>query len=186
MSTETPYPFPQIASQDSFRENIILTTSPERTAELIEHHIRGEVYDENIKDWIQKRKPMMNDDGIDFVINNLKILMNQNATLTNMDKKDIALAVLGWADTLAKAFAMNTKEWALNPKQRSTLFYTIVFSVLGTYSRSLGKVISDKELYQGTIQSREIVQMMQQAPEKKGILKSLFSRKEPKFQRGIQ
>jgi len=171
MADEQNYPFPQIAMQESGRDNLVMQTSPERIAELMEHHLRGELWSDEDKKWAKPegKTALMNDIGVDEVMVLVKFFMNQNATLANVNEKMLSVQVIGFARSLAKAFAINTKRWELSTSIRTPLVYSIVATIFNTLTRSLGKTISDKELYQGTIQSREVIQLREMQNEKRGF-----------------
>ena len=178
MEEQNPqYPFMNPQMQDFNRDNVINQTAPERNAELIEHHLRGEDFDQDSKTWVQVRTPIMNDKGVDEVMSLIKFFLTQSSTLSNMDEARISRMVIGFAETLAKSFAMNSKEWNLSNKIRTPLIYSITSVIYNTLSRSLGKTISDKELYQGTIHHLQQVQIREQEQKKSGFWSGVFKPK---------
>ena len=179
----SPYPFPQMMQQESSRDNLVMQTSPERIAELLEHDLRGEVWNDNEKIWKRNRTPRMNDAGVDAVITSVKNLINQTATLSNLSEKQISDEVIFFAEMLSRDFILHGKSWGIKPQEENSLFVSIILLVRNNLTRALGKTISDKELYQGTVQSRELVHIRDNQQQKKGF----FSRfagaaKEERFQ----
>ena len=179
------YPFMNQVSQEMNRDNVINQTSPEKNAELLEHHLRGEDYDSESRSWLRVRTPLMNDKGVDEVICMIKFFLNQSSTLSNMNEERMSRMVVGFGETLAKSFAMNSRDWALDNRIRTPLIYAIIATIYNTLSRSLGKTISDKELYQGTIQHLQQVQIREQE-QKKGFLGGLFKPKGSKYMSNLQ
>lgn len=169
MEQQENYPFP-IVSQPQNKENLVLQTTPERIAELVEHQLRGESYDMNKNEWIVTRNPIMNERGIDNYIMLIKNFLNQNSTLSNLTEVQLQRQAIAFGDSLAKALTVNTKRWELDRSVRTPLLMGTVSLIYNVLSRGLGKTMSDKELYSTTIRSQETqMYRLSDFKEKKGI-----------------
>lgn len=149
------YPFRMIAPQQVNRDNLIIQTSPERVGELLEHELRGESFDYKTQSWSVTRKPLMNNEGIDTIITLVKQFLTQNSTLSNISDKMAKTQAYMFGNTLIDALQVNTKKWKLDKSIRSSLVVGITCMVYLVLTRSLGKLMSDKEMYATTISTQE-------------------------------
>jgi hypothetical protein len=149
------YPFQTVAPRFMNKDNLAQQISPEKTAEALEHFLRGEVYNSREQIWEVKRTPRMNEKGIDAVIFPIKSLLTSNSTLGNLKYKEAKNLIYHLACGFIDEMTMNTKKWEVDKSSRTTIIMTIVSLLLLAISRSFGKEMSDKEMFSTTISSQE-------------------------------
>ena len=154
-SDSEQYPFRQQQQQMMPRDNLILQTSPERIGEILEHDLRGEAWVESEQKWTKKRKPMLNDDGVDAIVQLVKQFLTQNSTLSNISEKMAKAQAIEFGSTLADILSINSIKWEIDKSLRSGLVIAVTFTIFNVLSRSLGKLMSDKEMYATTISTQE-------------------------------
>lgn len=169
------YPFRMLMPQLMNRDNLILQTSPERIGELLEHELRGEVWSDSEQEWIKKRKPMLNDDGVDAIVQLVKTYLTQNSTLSNISEKMAKSQAVEFGSALADTLSINSVKWQLDKSVRSGLVIAITCMVFNVLSRSLGKLMSDKEMYATTISTQEhtLMKMDNQRSGMSGVFSAL-------------
>lgn len=172
------YPFRRNMIMDD-KPNLVIQIMPERTLEVLEHRWRGEMWKEEEGAWVKdpNQKPTMNDEGVDTIIATLRPIVSQNASLSNLEPKEIESQTLLYAKGLMRMLAVNSKKWGMNKSARTAVAASVVSLVHNVLCRNLGRPMSDKEVLSTTIRSQEsnIIRMAEQ--KKKGFFSFMKSRK---------
>lgn len=89
-------------------------TNPEPVLIRIENAIRGNVWDPQKEQWINKYAPLMNDLGINKIMIHLAGVVNTNCIFSNLTQKDVEMVALDVANNITADICANYKEYALS------------------------------------------------------------------------
>ena len=157
--------------------SIIKGLSTEDSLENIELRLRGFSKSFWKREWVQIRKPIMNDDGIGNFMASLQGL-GDLANFSNYDEKDIhKLAVLFFEDNYP-TFILYADEFALDPKDFNVINSTLKFYALSVLKNA--KNAGHRNVVRGTL-SENLLQRAfgnGESEKKNGGLFGLFKRKE--------
>tara|TARA_R100001530_G_scaffold86736_1_gene60401 strand:- start:420 stop:956 length:537 start_codon:yes stop_codon:yes gene_type:complete len=76
-----------------------------------EKKFRGVVWDRKTRSWIQTRKPMMNDDGINFFLSQLGIYTSKLVILSNLREDKIKSMTLDYGEEVIPVLGMNAEKF---------------------------------------------------------------------------
>lgn len=88
--------------------------SPDEILEFIEHELRGEDFDYSKNRWIQKSTPILNEEGIRFIVSKIRRKVNKITFLSNLDEQIIYEMMLGFSQTLTQEIFNNGEAWGID------------------------------------------------------------------------
>lgn len=81
-----------------------------------EHYLKSEIWDDKDMKWVKTEdKPFLNNEGVGKVINIIRVVVNTNAILSRLDKKEIGDMTISIGDNIVCLLISKYKEYALDP-----------------------------------------------------------------------
>lgn len=122
--------------------------------ELIEHYLKGEVWDHSKEQYIKKFEPIVNENGFNSIMNFLVSRVNRIFSTTNIDEKEIYMMIRTLRFDLIDLLEMNWKNFGLKKSNLSPLLNMITDAVFVTLKKSQNGTFM--KLLQTTIKKEEI------------------------------
>ena len=120
-SQSVPYQMP-MHNQGS---NILFMTDPSEDIELIKWNLKG--YEKTETGWNSISEPLMNDVGVNTVIDYVSTIVSRNTMMSRLDKKDIEAATLYLSEVLAKDLMNNRDTYGIKSfAVRDRIYWKII------------------------------------------------------------
>lgn len=112
--------------------------SPEDIISELKHDLRGEFYDKDAKQWLRysNSEPMLNEAGINAVISVVKLYVNRNSILTDLDEYMVESITKNVNVDIAKLFFNKYKEFKIDKNYLTILVDKIVWFVYFSLRRA--------------------------------------------------
>lgn len=104
---------------------LVNQTNPNKVVDEIILTLQGKVKRED-GSVITKHEALMNEEGIRKAELVLRTTVNQGTTLSHLEKEDIAVIMLSFANSYADALALNWKEYGIKEKSDLDLIFNMV------------------------------------------------------------
>ena len=140
---------------------LIEKLDPSGTLTNIKHLLKGERYDEEIKQWKQIYKPLCPDECVNKLMINAASIVNQNTTLSDLDPKEISTQIYFLAKRINRFLRLNADKYKIDYTDLDTISESIVDMAFNATKR--GKNRGEMKALRTVIRSQESLQI---APEK--------------------
>lgn len=135
--------------------NLLQQTNPDATVELVEHHLKGEVWNADEKKWENKYTALMNDDGINTIMTMLRGLINHNTVLSNLTDKDIENVMRGVIDQIVILLYTRWKEFNIDKAHLTPIADLICNNAYFSLKRAYDN--GERDFYTKSIQENRVV-----------------------------
>jgi hypothetical protein len=128
----------------------------EQDLQRLEHHLRGEqlvVNDKNEIEYVQRRRPFLNESGINDIMATLRMTLSKNTTLSNLENNIIYRVGKYTARAVRRKLFLNAKHYDLSAADFCTIMLWVNFTVMMALQRAYqGK---ERDLAFGALQERK-------------------------------
>lgn len=135
--------------------NLLQQTNPDVILELIEHHLKGEVWQEQEKKWAVKYSPFLNEKGVNTIMTMLRGLINHNTILSNLGDKDIANLMHGVIDQIVILLYTRWKEFEIDKAHLTPIADLICNNAFFSLKRAYDN--GERDFYTKSIQENRVV-----------------------------
>lgn len=154
--------------------NLLQQTNPDVIAELLEHHLKNEVWNEDNKKWETKDNPLVNKKGINIIMTAFRGIINHNTILSNLSDKDIENLMKGLIDQIIILLYTRWKEFEIDKSNLTPIADLFCNSAYLALKRAYDN--GERDFYTKSIQESRVMAQRptQQREEKKFTFGSFF------------
>jgi len=169
---EQQQPFQQQPQQyqtpmSSYGSSILYLTDPEPILKEIVLTLKSQIKDEN-GNIVQIGKPLLNDKGINMIINHVRPFVNQMSIMSNLDENEICRLVMFQSEGIILDLMVNKKEYDIeSDTQRSTITKAVSVISYAGMKRAIAGSGNEKSFWKGSTQ--EITMRNPDAQKSKGF-----------------
>jgi len=138
----------------------------------IKHILRGDSWDDEGKKWKSTKHPQINEIGITSIMADLYPIINQNTTLSELDKEEISKVMISIAHRIVVKLAVSGEDFGIDESNYSTVLDGIRYQMLMTLKRS--QEGGERKLWRTTIRSTD-TRVSRPPEEKRGGFLSRFT-----------
>lgn len=153
--------YSNVSETQDLSENFqIFRLDTSRILAELDHHLKGETFDQEREEWIKVGKPLLNETGRRQIITHLNFFINPNIILSKIDPEQIDIICYDVDYTLDKLLVANQDKWEIGSLQDVSMLKKDMIMFIeaalhraerGFESKSIGKVMKTLE----TIKSNE-------------------------------
>lgn len=154
--------------------NLLQQTDPDVIANLLEHHIKNEIWDDENKKWEKKEEPLLNDKGVNVLMTAFRGIVNHNTILSNLSDKDIENLMKGLIDQIVVLLYTRWKEFDIDKSNLTPIADLFCNTAFLALKRAYDN--GERDFYTKSIQESRVVAQKptQQREEKKFTFGSFF------------
>jgi hypothetical protein len=119
----------------------------------IKHILRGDAWDDEHEKWIKVQKPQINEIGLRSIMADLYPLVNQNTTLSELDKEEISKMIISIANRIVAKIAVSGEDFGIDESNYSTFLNDVRYIIFITLKRSQDG--GERKLWRTTIRSSD-------------------------------
>ena len=108
----------------SLGSTVLQLINPQPSIEALKLSLMGFMEDSS-GNIVRVSEPLLNDAGINAVIQNLTSVVNTITPLSSLNDKEVYSIICYFADNISKDFMMNAQVYGLNPRNRDRIYSTI-------------------------------------------------------------
>ena len=156
-------------TQEQSDSAIIYQLDAEQINGEIEHSLRGEKYDADKDRWIVPEgfKPLLNNEGVEFIMGEIKKRVNRNTFLSFLTDENIDVICSDLHKILTDTIILNWEKWGMD----KTMIKSVVYGVMDTVHIALRRAMNKTTLdyLKKSTQIRETINRDQQQNKRFGI-----------------
>ena len=134
--------------------------TPSDVIELVEHSLRGEIWDSKTQSWESKGKQKMNEIGIQAVIGEVSDRVNKIVIMSNLQEQDVKDILLDLLWDLASEMFLNMKKWDMSFEDLDPIHNMVMVLSEAALKRCLMEG-ERKRLYEATKTTEQIIREQQ-------------------------
>jgi len=119
----------------------------------IKHILRGDSWDDENKKWKISKTPQINEVGITSIMADLYPLVNQNTTLSELDREEISKVIISISNRIVAKIAVSGEDFGIDDSNYSTFLNDVRYIVFMTLKRSQDG--GERKLWRTTIRSTD-------------------------------
>jgi hypothetical protein len=132
-------------NQEQTESAIIFQLDPQHIIEGIEHSLKSEKYDAKKDIWYRSKniKPMLNDEGVEFIMGEIRKVVNTNTFLSNLTDNSIDKICADMHKYFTDVLMLRWKEWEVEKSMLKPIVYGTMHTVFIALQRCQNKTTLD-------------------------------------------